>query len=219
MPTQTFFNLPEEKRNRILDVALEEFAAHPFSKASLSKIVARAGIAKGSMYQYFEDKLDLYRYLLEVAAQQKLTYIQGQGVKAQPGFFATIEQIIRAGLRFGLEHPKLSLVIANANDAGSEQALRELLVSGKKMYRDFMMDMVVRAQAQGELRSELNPALVVQILIAVLGEALAEYIFDRLQVTRQDYIENPELGKQLTEQDITEIIHDVTQVLRKGLEF
>ncbi len=53
MPQATFFNLPEEKRQKILECALDEFAAHDYDSASVSKIVAKAGIAKGSLYQYF----------------------------------------------------------------------------------------------------------------------------------------------------------------------
>ena len=60
MPKETFFNLPEVKRGAILDAALEEFAAYPYDQASVNRIVARAGIPKGSFYQYFENKKDLY---------------------------------------------------------------------------------------------------------------------------------------------------------------
>ena len=59
MPKETFLNLPEEKRNRILDAAIQEFAANPYDVASISNIVRKVGIAKGSFYQYFEDKKDL----------------------------------------------------------------------------------------------------------------------------------------------------------------
>jgi AcrR family transcriptional regulator len=71
MPLITFENLPEEKRKNIIDCAVDEFAEHDYSSASVSKIVAKAGISKGSLYQYFIDKSDLYSYLLDLASQQK----------------------------------------------------------------------------------------------------------------------------------------------------
>ena len=64
MPKQTFFNLPDDKRQRILDVVIDEFADNDYANVSISRIVARAGIAKGSFYQYFEDKEDLSGYLV-----------------------------------------------------------------------------------------------------------------------------------------------------------
>jgi AcrR family transcriptional regulator len=53
MPNQTFFNLAEEKREQITQVAIDEFANNDYGGGSISRIVARAGIAKGSFYQYF----------------------------------------------------------------------------------------------------------------------------------------------------------------------
>ena len=65
MSTETFLRLPEEKRNRFLDAAWEEFTQAPFADASINKIVLRARIPRGSFYQYFADKKDLFSYLLE----------------------------------------------------------------------------------------------------------------------------------------------------------
>ena len=64
MPTQTFFRLPEEKRERLTEAAWEEFMAVPFADASINRIVRAAQIPRGSFYQYFEGKEDLFFYLL-----------------------------------------------------------------------------------------------------------------------------------------------------------
>ena len=66
MPTDTFFRLPEEKRARILEGAWSEFTAVPYAEASINRIVRTSRIPRGSFYQYFTDKEDLYRYLLEM---------------------------------------------------------------------------------------------------------------------------------------------------------
>ncbi|MEM6532400.1 MAG: TetR/AcrR family transcriptional regulator [Myxococcota bacterium] len=55
-----FDRLPQEKQQRILDVASEEFIAHGFDQASLNRIIERSEISKGSMYYYFHDKTHLY---------------------------------------------------------------------------------------------------------------------------------------------------------------
>ena len=64
MPTHTFFNLPESKRQRLIDGAMKEFMAKSLNEASISNIVKNAGISRGSFYQYFEDKKDLYYFLI-----------------------------------------------------------------------------------------------------------------------------------------------------------
>ena len=65
MPTDTFFRLPEEKRARILEGAWSEFTAVPYAEASINRIVQTSRIPRGSFYQYFEDKNDLFHDTLE----------------------------------------------------------------------------------------------------------------------------------------------------------
>lgn len=74
MCTDTFLRLPEEKRNRILDAAWEEFSTVPFGAASVNQIIRRAGIPRGSFYQYFRDKSDLFSFLMGSARDRILQY-------------------------------------------------------------------------------------------------------------------------------------------------
>lgn len=63
MCKETFLRLPEEKRTRFLDAAWEEFTHVSFAEASVNQIVRRAGVPRGSFYQYFEGKEDLFAHL------------------------------------------------------------------------------------------------------------------------------------------------------------
>lgn len=65
MPKATFFNLSDEKRKKIKKAIKNEFSRTSFSKASISNIVEEAQIPRGSFYQYFEDKEDALRYIIE----------------------------------------------------------------------------------------------------------------------------------------------------------
>ena len=65
MPTETFMKLPEEKKNKILQAAKEEFTRVPFEQTSIKNIVEGAEIARGSFYQYFTSKEDLLQYMMK----------------------------------------------------------------------------------------------------------------------------------------------------------
>lgn len=65
MPKDTFYRLADEKKQRILQAAYEEFYKNTYSKASINQIVKDADIPRGSFYQYFEDKKDLFLYVIE----------------------------------------------------------------------------------------------------------------------------------------------------------
>lgn len=64
MPTDTFFNLSKEKRNRIINATIKEFSDNTYEKTSINRIIEDANIPKGSFYQYFDNKDDLYFYCL-----------------------------------------------------------------------------------------------------------------------------------------------------------
>ena len=56
----TFERLPEEKKERILAAARREFVEYPYEKSSINRILQDAKVPKGSFYQYFDDKVDLF---------------------------------------------------------------------------------------------------------------------------------------------------------------
>ena len=70
MPKQTFIKLPIDKRETLIRAAIKEFSRAPLFEASISNIVKEAGIPRGSFYQYFEDKEDLYYFLLDEYSQR-----------------------------------------------------------------------------------------------------------------------------------------------------
>lgn len=70
MPKQTFQNLPEDKKKKILEAAKNEFSRVSVTEASINNIVTRANIARGSFYQYFESKEDLLLFMVNEASEE-----------------------------------------------------------------------------------------------------------------------------------------------------
>ena len=65
MPTDTFMNLPTEKKTVILQAARKEFARVTYREASINRMIEEAGISRGSFYQYFPDKKDLLLFIMQ----------------------------------------------------------------------------------------------------------------------------------------------------------
>lgn len=70
MPTSTWFRLNVAKRERVLQVAMREFGEHGYSTGSLNTIAREAGIAKGSLFQYFSDKLEFFAFVCDEASRR-----------------------------------------------------------------------------------------------------------------------------------------------------
>ena len=60
-----FLKLEAEKRERILNAAIHEFAQKGYKNASTNEIVKEAGISKGLIFHYFKNKKQLYLYLFD----------------------------------------------------------------------------------------------------------------------------------------------------------
>ena len=101
MPKQTFFNLPAEKREIIMNAAIEEFADYGLENASTNRIVKNSGIAKGSFYQYFEDKQDVFMHMLAVIEQQETEFFASQHLPDQNmDTFHYFRWVIKIGMEF-----------------------------------------------------------------------------------------------------------------------
>lgn len=70
MIKQTFINLPEDKKNRVVEAIIDEFAVEGTNRISINNIIKRAGISRGSFYQYFDDKVDLIEVIVHSYLQQ-----------------------------------------------------------------------------------------------------------------------------------------------------
>jgi len=175
MPKQTFFNLDENRREAVIKAAVEEFANLPFEQASLSKIVEHCGIAKGSMYQYFQDKLDLYLYVVDLAYEAKRAYV-GKAFQQTGDMFSVLEEYYLQSYRFAREQP-LYHQVANKFWDSKAEALQSELKEGRLSRASDFAQFLEEAMAQGEVNKELDPEAVFFVYHAV-GKDLVDY-FDQ----------------------------------------
>lgn len=89
MPKETFFRLPEEKKKKIEQALKKEFSRVSFAEASISRVIEEANIPRGSFYQYFEDKEDAIKYMMEEFKQTEKQKIRHLLDENQGDLFAT----------------------------------------------------------------------------------------------------------------------------------
>ncbi len=77
MVRDRFDNLDPDKQERLFEAAADEFSDHGFEGASLNRIIDRAGMSKGSLYYYFNDKSDLYATVVERATAAVVKLVGG----------------------------------------------------------------------------------------------------------------------------------------------
>ncbi|TWT06409.1 TetR/AcrR family transcriptional regulator [Planococcus sp. CPCC 101016] len=90
MPKLTFYNLSKEKQLHLIEAAKEEFSNASLSDASIANIVKAAGISRGSFYQYFEGKEDLYFHLLNSYTAERKEFFRKTLQKTDGDLFQAI---------------------------------------------------------------------------------------------------------------------------------
>jgi AcrR family transcriptional regulator len=178
MPSDTWWNLELPKRQFIVDACLTEFAAHNIESASLSTIVKELGIAKGSIYQYFTDKEELYLFILKYAHDQLVTQLRNRipiAVFAQDDMFTILRHYLYVMLDLQKLYPREYTFIQRAiRDSGNQ--LTAAKVIGTSMQTAFVEDLIQTAIANLSIRDDIASE-VLEFLVHTIISATSEYLY------------------------------------------
>jgi len=157
MPKQTFFNLPDSKQQRIIKAATEEFATHPYLKTSINRIIEKADISKGSFYQYFNNKKDIYKYIIEQASEEKIKFLNNRMKDYQDyNFFKMLRKLFIVSIQFKNEYPLYSEIGDRLLNGGNDALKEEIYSESKPKSHDFFKSILKKAVKRGEIDSEVD---------------------------------------------------------------
>jgi len=153
MPKPTFLKLANTKRKGFLHEAYKEFSLHSFEAASITNLVKSLGIAKGSVYQYFEDKEALYVYLVKDADRQLQILIDKTCVYNGEGFYEWYTKLLMIEVKFLLSFPQFALLFQKLTAQSNPNQ--------KKLANDIEDERLTRISAQ--LPASLYDSVINQI--------------------------------------------------------
>lgn len=171
--TEQFNHLPVEKKDRITEAFISEFAKKGFRAASMNKIVERAGISKGSLFNYFNSKNQLFMYTYKVAFERVKEYLREVREETKDEeFFTRFQKIMEAGIKFIKKHPNLARIYYRILYTGDSPEgtviLQELHAESMK----FIASLVERGVERGEISKEIDVDKAAFILESVLNRFL-----------------------------------------------
>lgn len=209
MPKPTFLNLSEEKQERFIAAALEEFAQHEFQSASITAIVKTLGIAKGSVYQYFDDKLDLWLYLKQHCEQVKLSYIKSVKREEFAGFWDYYRAMYENGINFDLEKPLCSRFLYRIGAKESSPQVQPYLHNWQLQANKMFAQLIKNEQETGAFNKELSPDVAAHFM-TTMSMSISGLMQNRYQV---NFDENIKQGKPLFAQNKNELLKAVDELI------
>jgi len=170
---QTFLNLPENKRDRITAVAVNEFATQGYAGASINRMIGRLKIAKGSIFQYFGDKRGLFMYVFDVAMERVKGYLRDvRDSTADEDITARLHRTLAAGIAFVNAHPGIYNLYLRIQFDRTTPFRDDILSSLRTYSHTYLRSLLEAARANGELRSGIDLDQAAFLLDAVMDRFL-----------------------------------------------
>ena len=189
MPTKAFFKLDEEKRERIVRAAIDEFHKCGFDKANVGIIAQNADIAKGSIYWYFENKKEVFLYSVHWTLEFFMKKIDINTPLKDMDIF----DYFLSGLEYraSLIKEEYTLTLFSQDImSGKFGSLTGL--ADEEMWRlgdEYMVRLIENGKKKGIIRSDLDNGTLM-IFIKGVTSKFEEYIFS--QAVKDDFNVNEE---------------------------
>jgi TetR/AcrR family transcriptional regulator len=214
MPKPTFDVISRDKRERIYDAAAREFAREGFEKANIKSIADRANISKGSLYDYFENKEDLYLAVCSHGITLSRHNIDSI-IDETKDFFRQVHDIFTQGMDFILTHPEYALLYVNIASSGMEQFADKLTLAVEKHTADYYKGAIEKGIREGHIRPDVDVNTAAFLINSMYVILMISIVSRHYRIRLKEYLK---LTDSEVEQGIKTKIDQVVSIIRFSLE-
>jgi len=170
MPKRTFFRLDEDKRERVIRAAIDEFRKNGFENAKVGAIAQNSSIANGSIYQYFDDKRELFVYCVNWTVENFIRDLERQMPLAGMDLFEYLQSGLPGRVAYWRQEPELAMF---AHDLMSGDVAfpfgEQNTVKG--MYGAHIPKLISNGKKWGALRDDIDEGLITAFITSIVREA------------------------------------------------
>ena len=208
--TKMFLQLDEEKRERVLCAAINEFADKNYNNASMNVVVKAAGISKGALFKYFKSKASLFAFVYRMALGRVKDYLrQVRDESAEEDFFSRLEKVMLAGLDFIHTHPGLAAIYYRIVYTGDSPYKQEIVEEVQRESLEFIESLIQKGVDRGELRPNLDSRI---------SAFMVEAVIDRfVHAHHAQFRAQHRNGNRVSHMDLKPEIHEILKILKCGM--
>lgn len=183
MPKQTFFKLTVEKQEQIINAAINEFSQFTFNEVKISNVISKAKIPRSSFYDYFEDKKDLYKYIIFIIKEDKMKFMSSIFMENQTDFFTKFKELFKAGAKFAVMKPEYEKLMNKIYDdiklVEEILGVKEIDVSGA--YKSMLIDGI----RNGEIREDIDTEFVSKSIYILSSNLIAQHAQSKKSISSE----------------------------------
>ncbi|HXI60960.1 MAG TPA: TetR/AcrR family transcriptional regulator C-terminal domain-containing protein [Polyangia bacterium] len=167
----------DDKRQRILDAAVQVFARKGFFASRISDIAAAAGIADGTVYLYFESKDNI---LIKLFDEVMGEHIEAARQEAKRVVDAAAQLRVIADHHLGLLGRNPDLAVVFQVEVRQSTKFMELFTASWLMeYFDIVEAAIEAGQKQGTFRKDLSRKLATHAFFGALDALVTSWVLAR----------------------------------------
>ena len=153
-----------EAAQRIMQTAERLFAEHGYAGVSINMVAEQASVSKGNIFHHFSSKATLYQTVLGTACAEARTLVD-ELVNRDGHLAERLRHFAAAHIAHLERHYHLTRLVQRELLEGGVRRGKGLAeqLCGENFSR--LVDILRHAQGRGELRAELDPALIAQLLV------------------------------------------------------
>lgn len=205
-PKKTFQNLSEEKQDRIIQIAVEEFGNKGFEGASINAMVSRMKIAKGSIFQYFGDKKRLFLFVFNQSVEMVKKYLKDvRDQSLDEDLDIRLKKTLSAGIVFIKNHPLLYRLYLKVLFESKAPFRDEIIDSLRQHSTNYLKSLLENARLKNELNKNIDVDKAAFVLDAVMDRFLCAHTIKHLDSGLGIY-DAPDDTTQIWISEITEMI-------------
>ncbi|MCR8849271.1 TetR/AcrR family transcriptional regulator [Rossellomorea sp. SC111] len=171
----------EQRRSNLLKAAREVFSEHGYENTTMKHVMERAGVSRGGLYQYFENKEDLFEALIE---DELMEAVEGsiQEMRKQQGSYWDVLLMSFLGKSKqatngmdALAPSKLEYFITGRNDERRKEHARKRFLQAYQM----TVNIIEEGVKAGEFSPRFEPEVIAKAIISHIdGMAMDHAILD-----------------------------------------
>ena len=181
----TFLNIPQEKREKILAVAVNEFAHNGFENANINTIAKKAEVSVGSLYKYFDTKTDLFLTSVDYALKN-LEIIMETIVESNEDVMVKLEKLVRVAIEFSRRNTVLIKLYNEVTSESKAELVKEIAERVESVTSQAYKKAVVEGQVAGEIRTDIDPGMaaffVDNLLMNIQFSYACDYYSERYKI-------------------------------------
>ena len=214
MPKHTLFKIAADKRERLMREAALVFAERGFNQTDVAELAVRAGVAKGSIYNYFESKEELYLYVCRDGIERSRQAIYGD-MNLDWDVYRQIEHIFRKGARFVRAFPEYLILYTNISSAGMDRFSNQMSLEVEKFTADHLKRMIGRDLQRGLVRSDLDINWTAFFINSLYIVFMTSLVSGHYKIRMREYLEiEGDINDQIIETQLRSMAVMIDRLLR-----